>query len=696
MIVSWKWLKRYLSLDDLSDKQVAEKLSLSGLNHESTSPLAGDWAIDLEVTSNRPDCLAHIGVAREISALFDRPMTIPAPSVRETGPAVSSLVSVDIHCPEQCPRYTARLIRGVKVGATPAWMQELLANASGDPSEFRSINNIADITNFVMKECGQPLHAFDFDQLQGQKIIVRLAEDGEVLEAIDHRTYALGAGMCVIADELRPVALAGIMGGASTEISERTTNVLIESASFEPGVIRQTSRKLKLASDSSYRFERTIDPEAADWASRRCCELILEYCGGELCEGVVDVGLRPTAPRPVVFRLGQIARVLGIEVDSSTVERILRALGNAVESSDSSGEVSGDRSVLRITPPSWRRDLTREADLIEEVARMVGYDQIPEDHKVSMAVSSPPPIDTAAQRIRQTLTAAGFSEALSPSLVPQVLSDLYSPWTESPALTTLQPMLGVLDTKFWSTAGPVDGARRSLIPSLLELRRLNEFRHNLPVELFEIAKIYLPQDGFPREPLMIGLCSGRDLLAVKSYLEALVAAVCHKPLLEVEVMKDPFFAPGRALLFKVQGEVFGCLGQVADRISKQLKLAPGAVVGEFFLDSLLPHQELVPQSRRQSAYPAIERDLNLVMSSAIKWADLERCVRQSAGQWLESVKYRETYVNEGKDGPMTKRILFTLTLRSLDETLTGKQADETIERVLLACDQQLAARLLMN
>lgn len=687
MIVSWKWLQRYINLNQLSDTEVAERLSLSGLNHESTQVLAGDWAIDLEVTSNRPDCLAHLGVAREIGVLFDRPLQIPDPQPKATGPAIETLTSVQVECPDLCPRYTARLIRGVKIGPSPAWLQELLANATGDPTQFKSINNVADITNFVMLECGQPLHAFDFDRLHEQKIIVRAAVDGEVLEAIDHKSYALQSGMCVIADAKQPVALAGIMGGAATEITEQTVNVLIESAEFSPGSVRNTSRRLKLASDSSYRFERTVDPVGIDWASRRCCQLILEHGGGQLCAGVIDVGQAPVARPPFRFRLDQIARILGIEIPHATVQRILEALGLRVEAE------SGSSPVWQVTPPAWRRDLSREADLVEEVARIHGYDKIPEDHAVPMAVSQTTPLDMSSQRVRGVLTAAGLSEALSPSLVPAVLSDLYSPWSDRATLTTLQPMLGVLDTKFWNNAGPVDCVRRSLIPSLLELRRINEFRHNLPIELFEIAKVYLPGESFPSEPTMIGVCSGRSLLETKSVMAEVFSTIKRGLDIRVEVVPDSFFSPGCGLRYWIGDRLLGLLGETSRSTQKKMKLRQTCVVGEFFLESLVDVLQVIPQAQRQSLYPAIERDLNFILDTKVRWSELESTVRAVGGVLLENVAYRETYVDAQRDGVGKKRVLLTMTLRSLDETLTGKQADDICQRVIGACDERLAAKL---
>ena len=286
MIVSWNWLKEYVNLE-MPVEELTHRLTMAGLNLEEVHHLDGDVAIDLEVTSNRPDCLGHLGVAREISVLFELPLNIPPASVPAVSQETSEITSVEIECPDLCPLYVARVIRGVKIGPSPDWLiQRLQASLSRfdeeDPTKtalYRPINNVADITNYVMMECGQPLHAFDFDKLHGGRIIVRRAKPGEKITAIDQAEYQLEPDMCVIADADRPVAIAGVMGGFDTEISEGTVNVLIEAADFAPLAVRNAARKLKLHSPSSYRFERQVDPAQIDWASRRCCELIQKLAG---------------------------------------------------------------------------------------------------------------------------------------------------------------------------------------------------------------------------------------------------------------------------------------------------------------------------------------------------------------------------------------------------------------------------------
>jgi len=322
MLVSWNWLKQYVELD-MPVEELQRRLTFSGLNHESTTEQGGDLAIDLEVTSNRPDCLSHIGIAREIAVLFGKELKLPAAAPRESTTPVDKLLAVRIECPDLCLRYTARVIRGVKVGPSPRWLARRLETIGITP-----INNVVDISNYVLMECGQPLHTFDFGRLEGAEIVVRRPRPGETIEAIDHKTYTPGPDSCLICDAQRPVAIGGVMGGAQTEISPATTDVLIESAEFDPLSIRNTARLLGLHSDSSYRFERRVDPEGLDWASRRCCELILELAGGELAAGVVDVGQPPPPREPITLRFEQLRRILGIDVPTERAREILLALGN--------------------------------------------------------------------------------------------------------------------------------------------------------------------------------------------------------------------------------------------------------------------------------------------------------------------------------------------------------------------------------
>jgi phenylalanyl-tRNA synthetase beta chain len=670
MIVSWNWLKEYVPLD-MDVAQLEQRLAMAGLNHESTESVGDDLAIDLEVTSNRPDCLGHIGVAREVSVLWDLPLTMPAAQPQTTGPDVSELTNVTVHCPDLCYRYTARVIRGVKIAPSPPWLVERLKTVG-----LASINNVVDVSNYVLMECGQPLHVFDLNLLEGPEIIVRPAQKQEQFEAIDHRVYTLDEQMCVIADARRAVALAGVMGGVDSEVQSNTTDLLIESAEFAPLSIRTTARQLSLHSPSSYRFERGVDPVGVEWASRRCCELILQLAGGQLAPGVLDVA-RPDSQRPpIILRLSQLPRVLGIEVPREEVRRILAALGNQ--------EVRSTSELVEVVPPSWRRDLTREIDLVEEVARIHGYEEIPEDVGVPMAPSQRSDRDRVLETVRSGLTAAGIDEAMTVSVVSQEWCKAFSPWSDAEPLRCSTPMLK-----------GADRLRKSLIPSLLDARRINESMGNDPVELFETAPIYLPQSqGLPREPWTLGVTSGRGFLFLKGVVESCLDLLHIDQPLAIASTKLPLLDNVRQCRLELGGRLLGFLGEVDTGRAKQFGLRGPAAVLELDMGVLAKLADLVPQQQMLSDYPAIARDLNLIVDEQIQWAQLEATIRDAAGPLLENLAFQEVYRDTKKDGAGKKRLLFSITLRAADRTLTNEQADEVRDQVVSACGQRHQAVLL--
>lgn len=672
MLVSWNWLKDYVQLD-MPPQEVEQRLMMAGLNHESTAPVGDDLCIDLEVTSNRPDCLGHLGVAREVAVLFQQQLKLPAAQVAEGKSPVKDQTSVELNCPELCPRYTARVIRGVKIASSPAWLARRLTTIG-----VGLVNNVVDITNYVLMESGQPLHAFDLAKLHGGRIVVRPARDKEAFTAIDHRQYTLDANMCVIADAERAVALGGVMGGADTEVSDRTTDLLIEAAEFDPVSIRNTVRKLNLPSPSSYRFERGVDPEGVDWASRRTCELILEIAGGELAAGVIDVGRAPPPREPVALRLAQLERILGITVPADEVRRILSALGCA--------EQAADKATVTTLAPSWRRDLTREIDLVEEVARIHGYDKIPEDAGVPMVPSYRSDEDRVLSIARSALTGAGLDEAYTPSMVGEQASAAFSPWSDAEPLVSATPLLR-----------GADRLRRSVVPSLLEALRINQSLSNAGVELFEIAKAYLPQpQGLPREEKVIAIASEAGFERVKGVVELLVETITRDRRLEVADAPQGLFAAGRGCELRQQGRLLGYLGEVSAAGLKQCGLRSGATVAELRVADLLASAQLVPQYQEQSPYPSISQDLNLVVAESVRWADIEATARSAGGEHLADVEYRETYRNAEKDGAGRKRLLLSITLRSAERTLTGEEAEAIRDAIVAACGKQHQAELLAS
>ncbi len=683
MLVSLKWLSKYIELP-MSHEELALRLSLSGLNHEATTTIHDDVVIDLEVTSNRGDCLGHLGVAREIGVLYGLPVHKPELNLRTSGIPIDSLLSVENRFVEACPRYTARVIQGVKIGPSPDWLVEALGSvfwkskADGTVEHYQPVNNVVDATNFVLMECGQPLHAFDLAKVAGSKIIVRPAAAGETIEAIDHNQYTLDESMCVIADAEQPSAVAGVMGGAKSEVSDSTTDLVIESAMFTPLAVRRAARTLKLHSPSSYRFERKVDPEGVDWASRRVCEIIVDIAGGQVAEGVIDTA-KITSREPVVLRLSQLERILGIQIDAQEVVRILSDLGCS-----QAGETA-PRS-FSFVPPSWRHDLTREADLIEEVARIHGYDQIPEDAPIPVTPSARRPFDVAMDRVRMVLTAAGLSEAMTPSVVRAKLDDSISPWTELPALETQTQML--------------KGSRklrRSLIPSLLDGRAMNWASASIEANLYEIAHIYLPNESgnaLPNEQYSLAIVSGCDFFALKGVLETLCQRMGIEQSLDIDRVERYGFAKGSAGELKLGQVVLGYLGIVDSKTLKNWKLPAPVVAAELSLPTLLDLSYLVPQQQAISTFPSVQRDLNFVVGESVAWREMEQVVCAAVGSELASVTYRETYRDVNKDGANKKRMLITVELQRHDATLSGQQADDLVDKVIQACQQKLSAELL--
>jgi phenylalanyl-tRNA synthetase beta chain len=673
MIVSWNWLSQYVRLD-MPVEALTERLALTGLNHEWTKDVqvasGTDLAIDLEVTSNRSDCLGHLGVAREVSVLFERPLRVPDPRPAESGAPVEALTGVTVEASDLCPRFTARVVSGVTIKESPGWLRSRLETLG-----VRPISNVVDVTNYVMFECGQPLHAYDLDRLAGRRLVVRRARAGEKLTAINNKVYELNPEMLAIADAERPVGLAGVMGGLDTEIGETTRNVLIEAARFDAMSVRRTSRALGLFSPSSYRFERPLDPEVTEWASRRCAELTLETAGGTLHPGVIDIGTPRPERSPITLRLDQIPRVLGIPIGRDEVERILKALG-LVPSGSSAGS-------LTFRPPSWRSDLEREIDLIEEVARVHGYEHIPEDRAVPLTSAPRGPRERVENVVRDALTACGFDEAVTFSLVADELSE------------PLQPGPSVPPMRVEHQSRRREGAlRQSLVPSLLAARRHNEARGNDDVGLFEIANVYLPRPGqeLPDEPTRLALVSGRDFLGLKGVVEALIERFHPGSGLEVRPVKLAAFTAGRAAELKLGGTHLGYLGEVARETLDALEIRTNCSAAELEFGVLIDRANLVPQYRPLPPFPAVSRDLSLVVDRSLPWGELSAAAAQAAGPTLEAVDFLDTFhggnVPEGKHS-----VHFGLRFRHPERTLTGEEVDRSVKAVIDACASRFEAVL---
>lgn len=683
MIVSTDWLAEYVSVA-VPVEDLVDRLAMAGLNHESTNAVGRDTAIEIEVTSNRPDCLGHIGVARELSVLFDRPLLVPEPRLLEAGGSAAESVAVEIIDPSMCPFYSARVIRGVHVGKSPAWLVDRLATVG-----IASVNNIVDITNYVMLECGQPLHAFDLACIRGGRIIVRPATADEPFTAINHREYRLDPRMCVIADAERPVALAGVMGGAESEISAATVDILLESGQFAPLAVRTAARELALSSGSSFRFERGPDPEAVEWASRRAAGMILELAGGRLEHGIATAGRLATHVATVPLAVDRVTEVLGVEIPWERQRSTLEALGFAQQLEGADDEIT----LWKV--PSWRRDVTREIDLVEEVGRIVGYDVIPENATIPARPVADTSRQEATRRVTDVLLAAGCCEAMTRSVVDAALDDLGSPWTEKPALTISPPLVR-----------GADRLRRTLLPSLLEARG-----HNLAVaaphgDLFEIARGYLPHDELPQEPLLLSAVVAGDFAVAKGLVEAVLQRLGidasgltgPPPRVSYRPVIHPLFTVGRAAEVRLSraGQptvLAGVVGEIAAAMFERFHLTPGVAAFELRLELLDGAVREERRVERPSDFPPIERDLNLVVDEHVPWATLASAIDEAAGGLLERLTLVQVWRDDGRIGPGRKSMVVSLSLRSREVTLSGDDAKQVVDAVLEACGRRCGAAL---
>ncbi|MGC1272567.1 MAG: phenylalanine--tRNA ligase subunit beta, partial [Planctomycetaceae bacterium] len=651
-----------------------------GLNLEAVHEAGGDAVLELEVTSNRPDCLGHIGVAREISVLFGCPLAIPAAEPATHCDSASGAVTVVVEAPESCPRYIARIIRGVKIGPSPDWLRRRL-EAVGQ----KSVNNVVDATNYVLLETGQPFHAFDAATLKGRKIVVRHARAGETLAALNQKdgqeTYKLDPSMLVIADANRPVAIAGIMGGLETAVLPTTTDLLLETADFTAVAIRGTARRLSLFSPSQYRFERGVDRKRMDWASRRCAELIVQVAGGELLDGSVVDGVTDQMPRsPIQLRFSQFRRLLGIEVSATVAVPILKRLGLQLTSEPT-------RDAVEFLPPSWRRDLAREVDLIEEVIRILGYDAIPEDATVPLSLSRKSELDRVRDRVRQVLVGSGFHEALTLSFVSADEAALFDPVADRPQL--------MVDH---SSRRHENLVRKSLIPSLLRCRRENERKGVFDAELFEIAKVFLEAaPGRPEadvEPIRIGLVSGRSYGEIKGVLENLIGELNPSKRLDVRPANLPSLAAGQGAEVLLDGRAIGWLGRLdrAVQDSRLLELRDEVTVAELDFAPLLAAANLVSTYVPVPVYPPVERDLNFVLDEDVPWSDIDRVVQSTAGESLERAEFLSQYRGQ-QLGTEKKSYVVRLVFRAPDRTLTSDEVDSHVRNVVTAAERELKATL---
>ena len=668
MKVSLDWLSEYVDIDRSAD-EVAEILSNVGLPCEGIESVGGDFVLDLEVTSNRGDCLGHIGVAREFAAATGKELKMPNIILEESKQRVSELVSVEIAEPELCGRYTARFIGSVKVGPSPEWVVRRL-EAVG----MRSVNNVVDATNYAMMETGQPPHAFDFEKIAQGRIVVRKAVKGERITSIDGSQHELKPDTLIIADAERPVAIAGVMGGLDTEVSESTTKILLEDAHFNPVSVRGTSRRLALPSESSFRFERNVDIEMIDWASQRTAQLITQFAGGKVAVGLLDAYPGKPEAKTVAMRFSRLNKLLGIEVPQDEALRILSALFFQPRIED-------DKVVC--TVPSWRSDIYREVDLIEEVARVYGYDKVPLEKKIKIEVATVDRRADLASRVGTFLNACGFYETINVSFVDEDTARLFTGSAEAGHLKVTD--------EFRKGANLL---RQSLIGSLLGVLRSNYNAKNIPCRIFELADTYIPQDGenrLPEEMTMLSLVSDGDFRELRGVVEGLLGAVHkkHRP-----VFKPAKFSwAGAGAEVMIGEKQIGAIGTISQEVIEKFDLKDvRPCAAEMNFTALMELYGGVEKIKPIPRYPAIVRDLSIIVEEKIRWSDIIAGVDKKATPELEDVEfvgiYRGKPIQDGR-----KSVTLSLRFRDEDGTLTHQVVDRFEKDIVEELCRSLEAEL---
>jgi phenylalanyl-tRNA synthetase beta chain len=662
MKISLQWLKDFLPNGVPDANTAADALTNAGLPVESIENHGDDTVIDVEVTSNRGDCLCHTGVARELAALLNLRFTQHDHSISSATPP-SAPVSVRIDATNLCPHYTARIIRGVRIGSSPDWMVRRL-EAVG----LRPINNVVDVTNYVMFEMGQPLHAFDFAKIAGNRIIVRTATRGETITSIDGKKRDLAPSMLVIADAQKPAALAGVMGGLESEVTNSTVDVLLESARFDPLSVRRTARALAMKSDSSYRFERGIDPTLPARASARASQLIIETAGGKIDGPLVETGSSASQAKLLTLRLARLREILGVEFPADEIVAAFDRLGLSPKRSQ-------DR--IDITVPSWRLDISHEIDLIEEAARLIGYARIPQRDEISIRLTPPDPDSATRESICQTLIAGGYFEAITFSFVTDALRNDFGP---SPFRAD-------------SSVRKADAALRpSLIPGLLEAVRFNETNGNAGARLFEIGSIFRSAENAKLDERRTVTWVGGDLRSVRGMAESLVAKLDADRELKVIPDSYPGFAKGAAGRLEWGGKPIGFLGEIDKAVAGKLSLREIPAAAELELVPLLAGAKHVPQLHLLPRFPAVRRDLSLIVQEATRFEKIESLVRAQNLEFLESIDFVTTYRGKPLEKG-TKSVTITLVFRSPTATLTSEQVETSVQRAIEAAKAELKAEI---
>ena len=627
-----------------------------------------DTVVEFEITPNRPDCLSVIGLAREASATFGRELRLHTPVVKGAGGDMTALARIDIADGSLCPRYTGRLVKNVKIAPSPLWMRERLRN-----SGVRPINNIVDITNYVMLEYGQPMHAFDFSCVEGGHIIVRPAVEGESIQTLDGKDHALTPGMLCICDEHKPVCVAGVMGGANSEIVGDTAMVLFESANFDGTSVRRTAMALGMRTDASSRYEKGLDPQNTIKAVQRACELVELLGCGEVVDGLIDVTPKPLTETVLPLEAEKINALLGTDIPAEEMRRILRSLGFGVE---------GDR----VCVPSWRADVEGMADLAEEVARFYGYDRIPvtllRGDTTNGGYNEVQKAEIAAGRACRAL---GYDEIITYSFISPSAYDRIGWAKDDPrrdSLRILNP-LGE-DSSIMRT---------SILPSMLDILARNYNYRNASVRLYELGKVYFRRpDGLADEPkvLALGFYGSGDFYTLKGAVQEVLDTLRVRGARFTAERSNPSYHPGRCARLTVGDVEVGVLGQIHPTVAAAFGIGAEVYCAELRFDRLYALRGETPVYQPLPRFPAVTRDLSLVCAESVTVGELTESIRAHGGKYLERVDFVEVY-RGAPILPGFKSVTFALSLRAEDQTMTAEHAEETMKGILRGLEQALGA-----
>lgn len=628
-----------------------------------------DTCVEFEITPNRPDCLSVLGLARETAATYHLPLRTHEPVVKGAGDAIENYISVEVKNPVLCPRYTCKVIKNVRIAMSPRWMRERL-RASG----VRPINNLVDITNFVMLEYGQPLHAFDARFIEGKQIIVRNAAAGEPMQTLDGVDRVLNENMLVISDASKAIAVAGVMGGENSAIIDSTNTVVFESANFLGKSVRSTSRELGLRTDASARYEKGLDPKNTMGAVLRACELVELLNAGEVVDGVIDVDNSPAAPITVGLDVDWTNRFLGISLSREEMLDILSPLGMTVE-----GDV--------ITVPSYRADIENKADVAEEIARFYGYDKIPTAMMRGTAEARLTEDQKFERSIHRTLQACGCYEVSTYSFI----SPKYYDKINLPANSPMRDCVKILNPLGEDTSV----MRTTSLPSMMEVLSRNYNRKNAAFWGYEVASEYIPSTmgGLPLEnpQVTIGMYGDQcDFYALKGVMERLFERLHIKKWDIRPVKNNPTFHPGRCAeiyLSSADGELsVGILGEVHPTVAENYEIGTKVYLAKFDINAMYRLRDALTEYKPMPKYPAATRDLSLLCDKDLPIIEIEKSIREAAGRYVETVKLFDVYQGE-QIAEDKKSVSYSVVLRSPDSTLTDAEADGAVKRILKSLEK---------